>query len=298
VLFRSPEVKWSSSLGESGIFRGSDALYSSLTGTFAGPGSRNSLSSSAFAGQSASQLVSNIADTKGVQIKSIHVPSRAIVGEEFEVLVRITNNTMQPLTLSLRSKHTGYSTGSSSGQLGYDDMNGLCFVGIATINLGLLAAGESFEKTIQVYPLSAGLHDLKDLVVVDTATLKEYSSGVLSKIFVSDVEEEDNEANDDDNDSDSDGESECEDEDRDQGGDIYIEGHNSSRIVIEEGEIQMNEVEDMGAGEFDVSVDMLDVYEEEEYEVSEIHVTEIDLHEHEVPEMLDVADGFDDLASV
>jgi hypothetical protein len=149
-----PEVRWSSSLGESGYLRGDEAQP---------------------APSYLSQINANISlsDSNAVKIICVSYPVSGKVDEAFEIVVRIINQTKQNLSLLL------------SHQLGNDDpANEISIIGLSSLQLGPLFSGEYIEKSLSLYPSRAGLLELRNLMAIDVNSGREYLSGSLFQIMI------------------------------------------------------------------------------------------------------------------
>ena len=131
------EVKWYSYMGEYGITKGDEII----TG--------NKLPNSTF------NKIDNI-EIPGIKIECLNYPSSAIIGKEFEISIRVINNTKEPVVLQLRGKDSYIS------------------------NL------QDKDNNIKLIAFENGLQELNDIIIVDTNTLKEFPFPSLIKIFVHD----------------------------------------------------------------------------------------------------------------
>lgn len=187
-----PEVTWSSALGESGVIRGIDAMSNNSANNHA-------LLNTGGVSISNQQLQnSSLVESKNVKIVCISSPSYGVIGQPFTIKVRITNNTKQNLKLKLLSHSSSQLSVSPNNQTSplidsgnispndnpnHENSQALYIIDSASINLGVVQVNTSIEKTLSLYPVSAGLHELKNIVIIDSSG-REYSSGSLFKVMV------------------------------------------------------------------------------------------------------------------
>lgn len=187
-----PEVQWAATLGEGGTYVGSDSIpfepsdHSSDNTNSANTNNESSSSSS-------SSIIS--AESVGMKISCVSSPSTSIVGRPFDVVIRVSNNSRQNMSVRLthRTTSSGSSTNSGSSNTTNNstdqDMNGLTIIGISTMNIGVIPVGGYVEKTLLVYPSSSGLQELRDIIVIDATSGKEYNSGSLLKVLVNEQQD-------------------------------------------------------------------------------------------------------------
>lgn len=166
-LIGAPEMKWNTFMGEHGIMKGDDVLSGvSTTNNIAVTGTSNS----------------SFIDNRAILLKCIKSPSTAMVGRDFEVTIRITNSTSQPMEIQLRCNNNSINDEID----GLSDVCSLCVTGLSCSNIGILGSGEFIDKIITVCAVSGGLHELSDICAIDTSTLISYPSGSICEIFIYD----------------------------------------------------------------------------------------------------------------
>jgi hypothetical protein len=194
------EIKWCSYMGEHGTIRSDEAVIAD--GMNLSPVRSGTLYQPSISGLGSGLGLS-------VRVDCVDSPSEATVGVDFTVILRITNNSNQPLSLRLVSRSASGISAAASSSLGAGAANQaatssgfhavstvspslqlygvdaqLCVTGLATVNIGVLGTGQSIDTPVTVCPLGTGLQELKNMSVVDLATLAEYPSGSLCKVFV------------------------------------------------------------------------------------------------------------------
>ena len=183
-----PEVKWCSCMGEHGYVRG-DEISTSLINNISHMNNNSNISSSK---QNSSPNNSNnikstndivtrnsvMSGEKSIRIICINSPAIAIVGIEFDITIRIINETGRPITLNLLTKDLMNSLPVTE--------QGLCVVGLSSLQIGYLDIGEIKDISLRIYPLSSGLHALRNILAIDIDTGNEYTSGTILKILVND----------------------------------------------------------------------------------------------------------------
>lgn len=220
-----PVVTWSTAVGEHGMARGEELLTMSTHATVTtnvvnttplpagGSSSRhNTPLISPMAGgtiTSPASLLSNDYN-KGIRLKCLSVPATVEVGDEFEVVLRVVNATSQyiPITLSnrpapsapssLRAMINQTSAGTdgansfcgqnSSATNAYSSMDHICLVGKSHIIVGDIKPFSHRDIPLTFCALSCGLQECREMVAIDTSIGKEYYSGSLFKILITDPE--------------------------------------------------------------------------------------------------------------
>ena len=172
------EVRWASSLGESGLVRSSECFCSPL-------GASTSIGMPTLSSNNAN-------DVRLIRLTCKDIFETVIVGKLFQVTIEITNTLKQSLSLRLqsRSHSTAYLVSLSNDitkshtEVVDNNQGGIFMTGLVSINLGLLAAGETIEKPLFLYPMSCGLQEMKDLVIEDSLSGKVYFAATLFKTMI------------------------------------------------------------------------------------------------------------------
>lgn len=183
------EVKWYSYMGEYGITKGDEITLSG-----------HKLSNSTFS------KIDNIEIT-GIKIECLSCPTSAIIGKEFEISIRVINNTKEPVILQLRGKDSYIPTSqekdnninsSNSKRRSRTESNNLTnttmdmigqsifITGLTCTSLGVVCSGDYVDTNIKLIAFENGIQELNDVIIVDTNTLKEFSFPSLIKIYVHD----------------------------------------------------------------------------------------------------------------
>lgn len=115
-------------LGEKGVVRGEDALYTSGQ-----PGSSSS-SSTPTSSALQTQALASAPETRNVVVSCVKCPKSAVVDREFVVTIRITNGTSQDINvqLQLRKPQVRHVVGT-------DDSSGLVLSGVSSTAIGRLS---------------------------------------------------------------------------------------------------------------------------------------------------------------
>lgn len=181
----TPEVKWCSCMGEHSYIRGDEILASAASISASGTTPRPPASSTTSLPQGQAP------DTRGVRVQCVKSPSEAIVGELFEVVIRVINDTGRQVSVQLQSRDGGVGNekGVQTPALSSPNDLGLCVSGLSTQNLGLLEVAEYKDVTLTVFPLQSGLQALRSIVAIDASNNKEYAAGTLFKVMVYEDEE-------------------------------------------------------------------------------------------------------------
>jgi hypothetical protein len=141
-----------------------------------------------------------------IQIDCIRSPSSSVIGIDFEVTLRITNNTLKQLPLQLICRDAVRSSFSSTsalmievssssnpesfssvaGKVGTGARTGaqLFVTGLSKADIGILGPELYTDIQITVCAVNLGLQELSGIVVQDTNTLKEYLPKSLMKIMI------------------------------------------------------------------------------------------------------------------
>jgi hypothetical protein len=219
-----PVITWSTAMGEHGMARGEELLTLSTHATVAtnvvnttplpagGSSSRHSTPLlTPMAGgsiNSAASLLSNDYN-RGIRLKCLSVPGSVQVGDEFEAQVRVVNSTSQfiPIALSNRpppsapsslramvaqasaSAADAFAGANSSATNANSALDHMCLVGKSHIILGDIKPFSHRDVTLTFCALSCGLQECREIVAIDTSLGKEYYSGGLFKILVTDPDQ-------------------------------------------------------------------------------------------------------------
>jgi hypothetical protein len=174
-------------MGEYGITKGDEII----TG--------HKLSNSTF------NKIDNI-ELPGIKIECLNYPTSAIIGKEFEISIRVINNTKEPVVLQLRgkdsyisnlqdkdnningiSKRRSRTESNNLSNITMDMIGQSIFItGLTCTNLGVVCSGDYIDTNIKLIAFENGLQELNDIIIVDTNTLKEFSFPSLIKIYVHD----------------------------------------------------------------------------------------------------------------
>jgi hypothetical protein len=168
-LVGAAEMKWNTFMGEHGIMKGDDVLSGSSTNNnnnMNNPGTSNS----------------SLTENRAILLTCMKSPSSAMIGKDFEVTIRITNNTSQPMEIQLRCNNNSINDEID----GLSEECSLYITGLSCSNVGILGSGEFIDKIITVCAVSGGLHELSDICAMDTSTLISYPSGPICQIFIYD----------------------------------------------------------------------------------------------------------------
>ena len=182
----SPQIKWCSYMGEHGTVIGSDVSLTGANTTFIQKNTHQS------------QLQTN---NEMVYIDCISSPSSVIRGSEFDVTIRVTNNTIKDMFLQLICKDMvcpSYTSicdqGTSTSDVNEIKNDGskdglLCssqlFVtGSSKSNIGVVKIGEFVDLFLSVCPVDLGLQELKGVTMLDINTSREFSAKSLLKVVV------------------------------------------------------------------------------------------------------------------
>jgi hypothetical protein len=184
-----PEMKWLSYMGEHGLVRGSESIV----------GSSNTTSTILNAQQQQVQSHEN----QQVHIDCISSPSSAVIGIDFEIVLRITNNTAKQTSLQLICRdtlsHSYYispaimtATATADSNKQTEDVkknqviadSQLFVTGLSNANIGVLEPGKYRDMIITVCAVDLGLQELRGIFVVDQSSLREYHSKPLMKVIV------------------------------------------------------------------------------------------------------------------
>ena len=139
-----------------------------------------------------------------MKLKCLSVPGTVAVGEEFQVTVRVINSTSQIIPVAIWNKPPASSaavgttvrsmlsqsqvdafagSNSSLSQM-HQALDHLCMVGLSYLHLGDLQSFDFRDITLSFYALVPGLLECKEVIALDTSMNKEYHSGILFKILV------------------------------------------------------------------------------------------------------------------
>jgi hypothetical protein len=179
----SPQIKWCSYMGEHAMVYGADAIAPPSTETgLHSP----SIHSPTDQGHSQGQYV---------RIDCVTSPPSVPLGEDFPVLLRITNNTIRSLPLhlighpdtiapeffsgsTLMGEYPAGLGGAPGGRAGGQ----LIVTGLSKAQLGVLAPGESVDWSVTVCGVDVGLQELRGLCVVSGE--REYPAKPVLKVLV------------------------------------------------------------------------------------------------------------------
>ena len=164
-----PYIKYNNSMGESCTYRGDDTVITS--------------------GYTPGSLV-----PQPIKFVLVSCPSEVRVGEEFEITIRLYNNTTSDWPLRLDCVNNSVSAtpmqSSEESPVTSVEENELYFTGVTSRILGEIDAGSSMDFAIALYPASSGLYDIPLIHAVHTTTKEKYSSGKLGKVLVYDSPED------------------------------------------------------------------------------------------------------------
>ena len=164
-----PEIKWCSCMGEHGYVRGEEVVPPKLA--IPPPiqvSGKVPISSSP------------TNDMRTLRSVCTDFPAVVNVGEEFPITVRVMNETGQTVVAQLQARDSALRGGGDGS---------LCVCSKSFLSLGTLLAGESIEVVLTVFPLCGGTHVFRSIVIVDTISGKEYPSGPLFRIMVTECDE-------------------------------------------------------------------------------------------------------------
>ena len=188
----TPQIKWRSYMGEHGVVVGSEV----------------SLVSANSSSTQSNALQQQLQDS--VYIDCTHSPSTVVRGTDFQVTLRITNNTTKEMslqmvsrdmvspsyvatsdqvvsspssesTVSLKKENVLDSGNGSAGGLGSSQ---LFVTGSSKSNIGIVGAGRSVDIFVTVCAVDLGLQELRGIAVLDINTLRVYSAKSLLKVMV------------------------------------------------------------------------------------------------------------------
>lgn len=179
------EIKWSTTMGEHGFIRSDDVLLppspQSITDGSSSVGIPGAPIQSPPAPQRVGRNSKPLAPAEIVHqfvLQCIEFPEVIVAGSVINLKIRVFNRGAHPATIQLKCANPGHSTEGDAG---------LLIVGASTRNLGSVEAGRFTDATVQILPVSPGLHDLNCVSVIDVATKKQYCAGlVLTKFLVKD----------------------------------------------------------------------------------------------------------------
>lgn len=164
-----PIVKYNNSMGESCVYRGEDTVITS--------------------GYTPGSLV-----PQPIKFVLVSSPSHVKVGEEFEITIRLYNNTTSnwPLRLDCVNNFVSATPNASVDESPVTSVeeNELYFTGVTSRILGEIEAGSSMDFAVAVFPACSGLYEIPIINAVHTTTKEKYSSGKLCKVLVYENEEE------------------------------------------------------------------------------------------------------------
>lgn len=219
-----PLVKWYTSMGEFGTARGDELLtlstQTNITTTINNNNTTNNrISTSTTLINNPINIITsgtNLSNdyNKGIRLKCLSVPATIEIGNEFQAQIRIINSTSQyiPIALcnkpiintsvtSLLSTNIIYQRNNNkitsdmelfSGNNNtfanntFPTMDNLCLVGLSYLHIGDIAPYNHKDITLTFCALACGLQDCREIIAIDTSLNKEYYSGSLFKILVTD----------------------------------------------------------------------------------------------------------------
>ena len=183
----SPVIKWCSYMGEHGTVIGSEVFLSGANTTFI---------------QKNTQLSQLQMNNEMVYIDCISSPSTVDRGSEFDVTIRITNNTIKDMFLQLICKDmvspsytntydqvtsTADINSSTKKEASKDSpicSSQLFVTGSSKSNIGVVKIGEFVDLVLSVCSVDLGLQELKGVTILDINTSREYSAKSLLKVIV------------------------------------------------------------------------------------------------------------------
>lgn len=202
----TPHIKWCTYMGEHGVVRGNEVVLTSCT-------------------MISTYLNEQVqGDEEMIYIDCINSPTKVIRGKEFDIILRITNNTNRNVLLQLICKDIVASSYSSSldqiltsneqisntkkdtnsnmnmnknastllgqGEISRSthEISGsqLFVTGSSKRNLNEMKNGGYVDLSVRVCSVDFGLQELKGISVIDKNTLKEYTTKSLLKVMVVD----------------------------------------------------------------------------------------------------------------
>jgi hypothetical protein len=183
----SPQIKWCSYMGEHGTVIGGEVLLTGANTTYIQKNTQQS------------QLQTN---NEMVYIDCINSPSTVVRGREFDVTIRITNNTVKDLFLQLVCKDmvSPSYTNTCDQSASTSDINNiikkdvskdsqicssqLLVTGSSKSNIGVVKIGDFVDLVLSIYSVDLGLQELKGVTILDINTSREYSAKSLLKVVV------------------------------------------------------------------------------------------------------------------
>lgn len=155
-----PTVTWCTSMGEYSVFHGDDTVLKTNSND-----GRNS-------------------KKDGLTIECMKYPTSVLVGDEFEVIIRISNHTTLTASVRLHCNIPSIDMENSSNETNSNEDYGLCVLGVTHTNIGAVDPGEFEDVTLRVYAMNPGLQSLVGLSAIDLSLRREYKANSLCKVLV------------------------------------------------------------------------------------------------------------------
>jgi hypothetical protein len=169
------EIKWSTTMGEHGFIRSDDVALPPSPLTAVDGGLSGAASPLPLRTSRNSKPLAPAEIVHQFVLQCIEFPDVIVAGNVINVKIRVYNRGTHPATIQLKCVNPSHSTEGDAG---------LLVVGSSTRNLGTVDAGRSTDATVQILPVSPGLHELHSVSVVDIATKKQYSTGLIPTKFL------------------------------------------------------------------------------------------------------------------
>ena len=158
------DVRWCSSMGEHGVSKSEDVSVTNK---------KNQVSVASVSSTPFNYLKSNSVIEKhinNISVVALSYPSSSILGSDFPVTFRVTNNISHSVVAQLQFRISPNSA--------------LMVFGVSYINLPPLDAGEYTDITCTVLSTNCGFQDFGGVVVVDLATRVEFPTDNIFKIMI------------------------------------------------------------------------------------------------------------------
>jgi hypothetical protein len=127
------------------------------------------------------------AGSNTLKMQAMNCPRRAVVGEEFQIVVQVLNSTNHPIDAQLQCRNPLSGENNSrllssgggglfrqDGEVSRGGAMGLCVVGLTTTNIGRIDSGETIDVPLSIFAVTAGLHDLTGIVLFDLINKREF----------------------------------------------------------------------------------------------------------------------------
>ena len=200
-----PIVEWCSYMGETCVFKGETNRLKEDSkpnlSNIAGPSVANALSKNALYDKSSI-----------LHIQCLKSPAKVSLGDKFEVTIRISNMSKISIPVSLLCKNNQKdvvathspkdsaidqeTNHSRSKSLSIDKSEtltrwsppGLLVVGLTLTNIGVIESGEWIDTSLIIHAMQVGLHQLKEVYVVDNVSKREFNNDPICKTLVEPVQ--------------------------------------------------------------------------------------------------------------